>query len=425
MGQERLEPGGRPKKHQLEPEKGADGIWRLDRVRHRQFNGTYTRSSGSGYTRKECLADWEENFDKNRRKGSIRTSISTSSLQHSDTMLAAFDRYLTYQKKRVEFGKITQQTFDIYTRAIKKGEGPKARQGTIRLGTELGNLTIGEVGKPSFLVGYLNDVSAIVPGIAQRHYVVLCGVFEMLTLAGLYDVSPMAPVPKPECGAPSQRALTPREREQLYRQIKSRIKRARYFRMLYLTMLGTGMRPGEAFALWWEDLPDLDDPTSTKATMRIGTTVVRHMAVAADIRQLKRKHGTEGQYYWITLPEWLTAALRAWKLVCEPKSQQSPVFVSTRNGAIQAAAANANLEKATADSSLDWVTFGNLRDTVATHVAGKTGDPQRASAQLGHAQGASVAVRHYIDPHGYVQAVVDNSEALEDLYPVKTGTKLE
>ncbi|MRH88591.1 hypothetical protein GFY24_14250 [Nocardia sp. SYP-A9097] len=70
------------------------------------------------------------------------------------------------------------------------------------------------------------------------------------------------------------------------------------------------------------------------------------------------------------------------------------------------------------------MTWGNLRDTVATHVAGKTGDKPRASAQLGHADGAGVAVRHYIDQQGYVHVVVDNSEVLEDLKPSKVTPKL-
>lgn len=72
-----------------------------------------------------------------------------------------------------------------------------------------------------------------------------------------------------------------------------------------------------------------------------------------------------------------------------------------------------------------WVTFGNLRDTVATHVAGKTGDPRRAGAQLGLAEGAGVATGSHIDPNGYIHPVVDNADALEDLEPSKIGAKLE
>lgn len=72
-----------------------------------------------------------------------------------------------------------------------------------------------------------------------------------------------------------------------------------------------------------------------------------------------------------------------------------------------------------------WVTFGNLRDTVATHVAGRIGDARRASAQLGHSEGAGAATGSYIDPNRYIHPVVDNADALEDLKPSKVGAKLD
>ncbi|MFE3798537.1 hypothetical protein KHQ06_26075 [Nocardia tengchongensis] len=87
--------------------------------------------------------------------------------------------------------------------------------------------------------------------------------------------------------------------------------------------------------------------------------------------------------------------------------------------------ADQNLAKAKADSPVEWVAWGNLRDTVATHVAGKTGDKRRASAQLGHSDGAGVASKHYIDQAGYIRVVVDHSDELEDLAPVNVGAKLE
>ncbi|MFD6357130.1 hypothetical protein [Nocardia tengchongensis] len=60
-------------------------------------------------------------------------------------------------------------------------------------------------------------------------------------------------------------------------------------------------------------------------------------------------------------------------------------------------------------------------DTVATRVAGKTVDRRRASAQLGHSGGAGVASKHYIDQAGCIHVVVDHSDELEDLAPVKVG----
>lgn len=58
-------------------------------------------------------------------------------------------------------------------------------------------------------------------------------------------------------------------------------------------------------------------------------------------------------------------------------------------------------------------------------VAGVTGDSARASAQLGHSEGTTVAGRHYIDESGYMRSAVDNADVLESLAPAEVGTKLE
>lgn len=425
MAQDKLEPGGRPKKNLLEPVKGPDGIYRLDRVRHRRFNGTYTRTSASGFTRKECLKEWEDAFERKRREGSARRATQRQQLSVADPMVAAFDQYFEFLDKRVAAGKITQKTRDLYHAATYRVDSARANPDAIRLDTEMGQLSIAEAGKPSFLHEYLEDVTAIVPGIAAHQFKVLKGTFNMLTRAGLFDVSPMAPITMPESAEPNQRALFPEECLQLYGQIVVTVTRAKWFRIMFLLILGTGIRPGEAAALWWSDCPDLDDDTVDKAVLRIAGTGVKPLKGGPVFRQDKRKNGRRGRGYYITLPRWLTAELRAYKRVCAPESQDSPMLVSLRGGMVEPDAADSNLARSKQDSTLAWVTWGNLRDTVATHVAGRSGDPRRASAQLGHSEGASMAIGHYIDPRGYVHAVVDNSEFLEELDPTKVGAKLE
>ncbi|MEV0466732.1 hypothetical protein AB0I30_22735 [Nocardia tengchongensis] len=64
-------------------------------------------------------------------------------------------------------------------------------------------------------------------------------------------------------------------------------------------------------------------------------------------------------------------------------------------------------------------------DTVATRVAGKTVDRCWASAQLGHSDGAGVALKHYVDQAGCIHVVVDHSDELVDLALVKVGARLE
>lgn len=417
-----MEPGARPSKDKLSPTKGSDGIWRLDRVRHRAFSGRYVRSSGSGATRKECLEDWEANFEANRRKGSVRTKPRRRQFELTDKMSVVFAYYAEHERRRVVAGKITQQTCDSYLRAIFKADGPRADPNAIKLDEELGDLTIGEVGKPAFLADYLDDVAECYPGVAVTHYVILRGVFQILTLAGLFDYSPMTPVPKPPAGKGNQRALTANERAEFFDLIPKRLKRAKYFRPLCLTLLGTGIRPGEGFGLIWRDIEGLDDETVENAVIHVYATVIKPKGRGKAFRQLRRKRGPG---YYVTAPKWLTDELRAWKRVTEPKSDDLPVFLSSNGNMVAPGTAESALSAVRADTSLEWVTLGNFRDTVATHITGKTADPARASAQLGHSEGSSVAKRHYIDPDGYIRQAVDNADVLEDLAPAKVGTKLE
>lgn len=425
MPNEKLEPGGRPKKHSLVPVKGPDGIYRIDRVRHRRFNGTYTRTSASGYTPKECLAEWERAFERNRNKGSTRRSAQRHSFELSDPMSIAFKRWFDLTQKRVDAGKIAQKTHDLYWAATYPSEGPKGDPSAIRLDSEIGNLSIGEVGRPVFLSDYLEDVAAVVPGIAEHQYIVLKGTFKMLTNAGAFDVNPMSSISTPERAETNQRCMFPEEVEQLYRQICVRSARTPWVRMMFLLMLGTGIRPGEAYGLRWSDIPDLDDRTVDKVVARIAGTAVKPRLGGTAFRQAKRKNARRGQAYYITLPAWLTAELRAHKAERPPFTEDGPILMARTGQMVRPTTGDAGLARARVNSTVEWVTWGNFRDTVATHIAGRTGDARRASAQLGHTEGAVMATTTYIDPNAHVHAVVDNSEVLEELSPLNAGAKLE
>ncbi|MGY1946531.1 tyrosine-type recombinase/integrase [Nocardia asiatica] len=429
MAQEALEPGALPPPTKLNPVKGADGVWRLDRIRHRAFNGSYVRSSGSGRTRKECLADWERAFERNRRKGSASNGNGGSGLQSlklSDKMSKAFDLYYVQQEKKAAAEKITEQSLTTYHRAIYSGEGLNSKPDATKLIKTLGGLSIGEVGKPAYLADYLEGMAEQWPGVAGHHYTVLSGTFKMLTLAGLFDYSPMLPVPRPSSGGGSQRALTAEERDELYRVVATRQKRARYLLPLVLLMLGTGMRPGEALAVRWCDVAGLDDETCVNATLHVcGTMVARK---GAYVRQPYRKSAKKGKVandFYVMLPKWLTGVLRDWKHDAGEPPAEGALFLSLEGGVVRLSTAGDALRNVRRGTALDWFQFGNLRDTVATHVTGMTGDGTRASAQLGHSEGASVAMRHYIDEAGYTHPAVDNADVLESLAPTNLGAKLE
>ncbi|MGW5517820.1 hypothetical protein [Nocardia africana] len=86
---------------------------------------------------------------------------------------------------------------------------------------------------------------------------------------------------------------------------------------------------------------------------------------------------------------------------------------------------NAALRRLRGDTPLEWLQYGNSRDTAATHITGKTRDRTRVGAQLSHAEQSTVATVHYIDRNGYIQDAVDNADVMESLKPAKVGAKLE
>lgn len=422
-----MEPGALPPKAMLNPVKGADGLFHLDRVRHRAFNGTYPRTSASGRTKKECVDEWMRRFEVNRRKGAGGLNVGNRpTFKGSDKMIVAFDAYYAQQKKKAEAGKITEQSLLTFHRAIYKGEGKLARPDALKLAVTLGHLSIAEVGKPAFLHDYIESLAGVFPGVAGHHWTVLSGVFKMLTLTtDLFDYSPMTPVPQPESGGGSQRALNATERDECYVLVSGQ-KGSPYLLPVVLLILGTGLRTGEALAVRWCDLRDLGNESVENITLHVcGTMVARKGAyVRQPYRKSAKKSKTSNEFY-VVLPRWLTRVLRMWARRCGVCPPEAGLFISRRGTIVHLGTAGDVLRGARQGTDLEWVQFGNLRDTVATHVTGVTGDWKNASAQLGHSEGATVVGRHYIDEEGYQHAAVDNSAALESLCPAKLGAKLE
>lgn len=418
-----LEPGAYPSNFKLEPVKGADGFWRLNEIRHRSYSGVYVRTSGIGTTRQECLDDWDAKFQRNRYKGSVRRKRRAESavvFKPTDKMSVVFANFIDTQKKRVKRGEIKKKTLALYELAIYPSDHPQAKADAVKLETELGSFTIAEIGRPSELAGYIEDIAEIAPGIAERHHKILTACFKLLTLQGLFDDSPMRLVKRPDSNGGAQRALTAAERAVFVKLLTDKARRPRHHHYVVafaLAVLGTGVRPSEGLALRWQDMPELDDPAVQKATAYICGTIVK-LAGEKSFRQPERKNGAAP--YYLTLPRWLTAELRAWKRLCAPADESALAF-TLKGEPVHWGHIDHALERIVADTELEWMTWGNLRDTAATEVRGRTGDSKRASAQLGHSEGSTVATRHYIDPRGFKWDAVDNSEELESLYPENDG----
>ncbi|WP_280395511.1 site-specific integrase [Nocardia brasiliensis] len=430
MAQNRLVPGAEPDKEKLIPVKGSDGKWRLTEVRHRTFSGTIVRSSGTGRTKSECLKDFWQAWERNRRKGTKRKRVTTrdnAPLTLQSKMSDAFALFKNHAEQKHKQGKITHRTLTAYMQAIYPSDAKtwRVKEDVIRLDTEMGNLSISEASQVWFLTDYLADVAEERPGVAAAQAGVLSGVFQMLTTMGLFEFSPMKLVTRPSSQGGQQRALNPAERHELYRMLcahRRNPRAARWLMPLTLFVLGTGVRPGEAAAIRWTDISGLDNEY---AVVSIEATIVTETGQPA-YRQPNRK---AGQSYYVTLPKWLTAAMREWRDYRQPTDPYAMVFTARNggrnSGIVDPTTAEDRLRYLRAGTSLEWVTFGNLRDTAATEVRGRTGDARRASAQLGHTEGSSMALRHYIDPNGYVRHVVDNAEALEWLNPQNSGKVTE
>lgn len=427
MPREALEPGAFPPKDKVNPIKGADGVWRLTDIRHRTISGNYTRTSAQGRTSKECLEQFTRRWEVNRRKGSVRRRTNSAAPQFTltDKMSDVFAYYDQIQRSRVEEGKLKWNSYDVYHRVIYPCEGYRAKADAIKLETELGGYSIGEIGQPAELHSYISDIADLSPTTAKHHHVILGAVFRILTLQGLYEVTPMREVPLPDVtAAKPQRALDEDERYGLMYMLGRRedwIDGHDYFLALGLTLLGTGIRPGEALALRWCDIPNLDDPEVSRAVVHVAATMVRRSRAAAQ-RQESRKAG-EASHYWITLPQWLTRELRAWKSIRDLRADDDYLF-TIAGEPLCPNQTNYPLRRLRQGTAMEWFTWGNLRDTVATEVAGRSGDQRNASAQLGHSEGSTLARQRYIDRRGFAHQVVDNSQWLEFLYPGENNGKV-
>jgi hypothetical protein len=427
MPRDALTPGAYPRKDKLVPIKGDDGMYRLSRIRHRTISGSYTRTSAQGRTIDECLQEFERQWAVNRRKGTVRRSSKHREkvmLKLTDKMGAAFKMFDDMQKAKAEKGKLKWYSYDSYHRSIYPSDSAFACPDAIKLEAELGSYTIGEIGRPAELHSYITDIADLSPSVAYRHHVILGMIFRELTLQGLFDVCPMTGVPAPDTTAANgQRALTADECAELpnvFGDAGSQPRGHDYVLPISLLLLGTGVRLGEGLAARWCDMPELDDPAVERAVFHVCGTIVKRDNMPP-FRQDGRKCGVHSDYY-IVMPKWLTAEMRVWKRVCNPASEDEHLCMSG-DRIVYTALAHYALAVMREGTPLEWLCWGHLRDTVATEVAGRSGEKARASAQLGHSEGSSMATRHYIDKRGFKHHAVDNSQWLEYLNP-QSGTKV-
>ncbi|MFG1791560.1 hypothetical protein [Nocardia sp. NPDC049149] len=263
---------------------------------------------------------------------------------------------------------------------------------------------------------------------ALLHHQVLSATFKLAVLGRAIDakLNPMPYVPAPSPVRAIPRPLDPQVQKGVLRRIETWLCHERgesqYARLLYLLLLGTGLRPGEGLATRWCDLTREVINGVEKTVLYVGATVAYRGGTT--VCKEGRKAGNP---YRVVLPNWLGDELWAEKARVNPASDELPIFRGPRSDSwVSTAVARVTVQAMRAGSDYSEFRWSDLRDTVATHIATETEDDARASAQLGHANGAkSMAQQHYIHQGIRRMVAVDNSNVLELLNPFKTGTKLE
>ena len=156
-------------------------------------------------------------------------------------------------------------------------------------------------------------------------------------------------------------------------------------------LIATGARPGELFALTWNDI-DLD---VERPTVFINATVIR--TSTGDVRiqdHPKSQHGIRH----LTLPDFLVEQLRERKTRQEGLGAPNPlnlVFPSS-TGTVCDSNNVGKLWRKVADSSgYTWVTLKTFKKANATLIARALG-PEAAAYQAGHSK-VSMTQEHYIE----------------------------
>ncbi|MBF6060570.1 tyrosine-type recombinase/integrase [Nocardia terpenica] len=420
-----LAPGDRPNDRELKGRMQKVGkLYVLDRIAFRTSNGVVVRPTGKGNTQADCIADWHRRADENEQKTTIRKRPSKRKLfAPTDSVRDGFVYFLEEKEKLFLAGKISENTYLYYCRAISQTERSKKSNNIYKLDKEFGDLTIEQADNPPDIADYLDEVAEVKPGVAQQHYITLQAFFNLMRLCRALTSNPMDLVPRPEGNNPEPRMIEADERSGIWLMFQARVQetgiRSTYIFLYFLLLLGTGMRPGEGLAVRWCDISNLD---KDRAVLHVCGTIAWSKDKGT-VRQPKRKRGPN---YYVLLPTWLTSALRAEYERVQPKEETTLILLPPDGGKMVGRKPNERLlRELKSDSEYEWFNWGHCRDTVATHIDEVAEDPTRASAQLGHSGGKESTAQRYYIVKGRKRVVVDNADDLEALDPRKAGVKLE
>lgn len=302
--------------------------------------------------------------------------------------------WLSWQERRVQAGERAPGTLDNYRSMLNNHVLPA-----------FGELRLSEVTVPrldKFFAALQAKSSA---AHARTARAVVGGILRYATRQGAITTNPIRDLEPIEGGTRKKaRALTPDERREWLSQLELDPKAlAKDLPDLTRFMLATGVRIGEALALYWEDV-DIE-----AARVSIKYTVVRVRGVGLRRKEPKTESGVRD----LPLPSWAVEMLRRRRraAAAENRLAASPVFPDTLGGLRDPSNTRRALREARGSDGFAWVTSHVFRKTAGTVLDEAKLSARQIADQLGHSK-PSMTQDVYMG-RGAVSA--ENAAALEDI----------
>lgn len=337
----------------------------------------------------DTAAEAEEKFIAEAKTRVSFVRQTGDALSRDTTVTQLVERMITHLRATVDDpdSPVRPQTIDRYenTVAILRGDYAGGKYPTI------GDYPLSEVTE-DLVHEWLWDVSVIGPSMGAQCRSAMLRAFDLAKDRGvrLWPVNPAKEAKLKRAPRHIARALTVEERERIIGNVTAwQTPRKRTDLLSIVRMLAdTGMRPGEALALRWEDV----DLTGTKATVTVSGTVVELKGKRADGKGIRRQPfgKSDAAYRTLTLSSEATTRL----LERRVSASSYLVFPNDAGGVLSLRNIGTRWRKARG-AEFDGVTLYDLRRTVATELDRKYG-PAAAAAQLGHTSPA-ITGRHYIE----------------------------
>lgn len=334
----------------------------IARTLFRDFDGRTKQVERSGKTKGEAERNLKRSLKE--RAGAIGDGITSETRIKEVAALWFAD-----VKRDVEAGKKSPGTEETYRSILDRYVLPG-----------LGELRVREVSvaRADRFLGTLSSSVGVPTARTARS--VVSGLLGYAARHGAIATNPVRDT-RPLSGGRSKgpRALTAEERDRWLAQLEDDDKAVRWdLPDLSRFMMATGVRIGEALALYWEDVD------FTNATVAINYTVVRRKGAGLVRKSTKTAAGERV----LPLPSWTVAMLEARHDAAaeDNRPAASPVFPNSQGGLRDPSNTLRVLREARGSEGFAWVTSHVFRKTAAT-VLDEAGLSARVIAdQLGHAR---------------------------------------